>query len=98
MADTLNRVVVEETARREARRHWRASCGMLAMVAVGVPVGIGQAQAISFGSTNTAGVFVALLMACSALVLGLRAMRRLKQRAAERILHAVATRKDIYWT
>ena len=98
MADTLHRVVVAETARREAQRHWRVSCGMLAIVALGVPLGIGQAQVTTFGSTNTAGLFVALLMGLSGVVLGMRAMRRMKQRAAERILHAVQTRDDVYWT
>ncbi|HEY4183046.1 MAG TPA: hypothetical protein VGM90_39760 [Kofleriaceae bacterium] len=98
MADTLHRVVVKETARREAQRHRRASAAMLAMVVIGIPVGIGQAQVNSFGSTNTAGLLVALLMVFSAAVLGMRAMRRMKQRAAERILYAVRHRNDVYWT
>lgn len=96
MADTLTRVVVEQTARREAQRHWRASCGMLAIVALGIPIGIGEAQASE--ATNTAGLLVAVLMMLSAAVLGMRAWRRMKQRAAERILQAVRTRDDVYWT
>ncbi|CAN5869363.1 hypothetical protein BH11MYX2_BH11MYX2_19340 [soil metagenome] len=71
--------------------------GMLALIAMGIPVGIGQAQ-IHFASTNTAGLFVAVLMVFSGGVLGLRAIRRMKQRAAERILDAVRTRDDVYWT
>ncbi|HEY4059487.1 MAG TPA: hypothetical protein VGM39_22870 [Kofleriaceae bacterium] len=96
MADTLLRDVVEQTARRERQRHWRASCAMLSIVAVGIPIGIGQAQA--HASTNTAGALVAVLMLFSATVLWMRAMRRMKQRAAERILVAVRTREDVYWT